>query len=120
MATQTKIHIGKMIKAVFDESGLSVAELARCINTARSNVYFIFERPSIDMEQLLMLCKALNHNFLDDIQLLNGMKSELCPKEIHIDLNLNDLTTEEARQVALFLEALKSEKAAKQTVNNSD
>lgn len=45
MATQEKLHIGKMIKAVFDESGLSVAELARRIHTARSNVYFIFERP---------------------------------------------------------------------------
>ena len=53
MATQQKLHIGQMIKAVFDESGMSVAELARRIHTARSNVYFIFERSSIDMEQLL-------------------------------------------------------------------
>lgn len=69
-----------MIKAVFDESGLSVAELARRIHTARSNVYFIFERPSIDMEQLLDLCDALNHNFLDDIQIHRKMKSNLCPR----------------------------------------
>ncbi|MBR5911623.1 MAG: helix-turn-helix transcriptional regulator [Bacteroidales bacterium] len=80
MATQEKLHIGKMIKAVFDESGLSVAELARRIHTARSNVYFIFERPSIDMEQLLDLCDALNHNFLDDIQIHRKMKSNLCPR----------------------------------------
>ena len=113
MATQTKLHIGKMIKAVFDESGLSVAELARRIHTARSNVYFIFERPSIDMEQLLLLCNALNHNFLDDIQLLNGMKSELCPKEIHIDLNLDNLPNEKAKQIVLFLKDLKSENNSK-------
>lgn len=91
MAMQDKLHIGQMIKAVFNESGLSVAELARRIHTTRSNVYFIFERPSIDMEQLLDICDALNHNFLDDIQILRGMKSNLCPRELHIDLNLDSL-----------------------------
>ena len=107
MATQEKLHIGQMIKAVFDESGLSVAELARRIHTARSNVYFIFERPSIDINQLLDLCDALNHNFLDDIQLFRGMKSNLCPREIQIDLHLDDLSDEEAVRVRHFLEELK-------------
>lgn len=113
MATQEKLHIGKMIKAVFDESGLSVAELARRIHTARSNVYFIFERPSIDMNQLLDLCDALNHNFLDDIQLCKGMKSNLCPRELHIDLNLDDLSDEKVVRVGRFLEELKEEKCLK-------
>lgn len=107
MTTQEKLHIGQIIKAVFDESGLSVAELARRIHTARSNVYFIFERPSIDMEQLLDICDALNHNFLDDIQIYKGMKSSLCPREIHIDLNLDDLSDEEAIRVWHFWEQLK-------------
>jgi len=109
MATQQKLHIGQMIKAVFDESGLSVAELARRIHTARSNVYFIFERSSIDMEQLLDLCDALDHNFLDDIQLQRKMKSNLCPREIHIDLNLEDLCDEKAVCVGRFLDELKGE-----------
>lgn len=107
MAMQQKLHIGQMIKAVFDESGMSVAELARRIHTARSNVYFIFERPSIDMEQLLDLCDALDHNFLDDIQVQRKMKSNLCPREIHIDLNLDDLSYEETIRVGHFLEQLK-------------
>ena len=110
MATQQKLHIGQMIKAVFDESGLSVAELARRIHTARSNVYFIFERSSIDMEQLLDLCDALDHNFLDDIQIQRKMKSNLCPRELHINLNMDDLTDEKAVRVGRFLEELKREK----------
>lgn len=110
MATQQKLHIGQMIKAVFDESGLSVAELARRIHTARSNVYFIFERSSIDMEQLLDLCDALDHNFLDDIQVQRKMKSNLCPRELHINLNMDDLTDEKAVRVGRFLEELKREK----------
>ena len=109
MATQQKLHIGQMIKAVFDESGLSVAELARRIHTARSNVYFIFERSSIDMEQLLDLCDALDHNFLDDIQVQRKMKSNLCPRELHINLNMDDLTDEKAVRVGRFLEELKRE-----------
>lgn len=113
MATKQELHIGQMIKAVFDESGLSVAELARRIHTARSNVYFIFERPSIDMEQLLDLCDALNHNFLDDIQIYRGMKSNLCPRELHIDLTLEDLSDEKAIRVGRFLEELKGEKRLK-------
>lgn len=106
MATQQKLHIGKMIKAVFDESGMSVSELARRIHTARSNVYFIFERSSIDMEQLLDLCDALDHNFLDDIQVQRKMKSKLCPRELHIDLNLEDLTDDKAIRVGRILEDL--------------
>ena len=108
MAKQEKLHIGKMIKAVFDESGLSVSEVARRIHTARSNVYFIFERPSIDMEQLLDLCDALDHNFLDDIQVQRKMKSNLCPRELHIDLNLDNLSDDEAVLVKRFFEELKS------------
>ena len=111
MATQQKLHIGQMIKAVFDESGMSVAELARRIHTARSNVYFIFERPSIDLNQLLDLCDALDHNFLDDIQIQRKMKSNLCPRELHIDLNLEDLTDEKAVRVGRILEELKGEKS---------
>ena len=107
MDTQDKLHIGQMIKAVFDESGLSVAELARRIHTTRSNVYFIFERQSIDTKQLLDLCKALNHNFLDDIQIQQGMKSTLCPREIQINLNLDDLSDEMIARLGHFLDDLR-------------
>lgn len=107
MATQQKLHIGKMIKAVFEESGLSVAELARRIHIARSNVYFIFERPSIDLNQLLDICDALNHNFLDDILLQRGMKSKLCPRKLCIGLDLEDLSDEQAIRVAHLLNELK-------------
>jgi hypothetical protein len=110
MATQTNLHIGHLIKSVFDESGMTISEFARCIHTTRSNVYFIFERPSIDILQLLDICEALNHNFLDDIQIQRGMKSKFCPRVIHIDLNLDDLPDEKAVRVGRFLEDLKKEK----------
>lgn len=109
MAKQN-LHIGQMIKAVFDESGMTISEFARQIHTARSNVYFIFERRSIDMEQLLDICDALDHNFLDDIQIQRKMKSKLCPRELHIDVNLDGLSDENAVFISRFLSEFKSEK----------
>lgn len=100
------IHIGKMIKAVFDESGMSVAELARRINTARSNIYFIFERSSIDIKQLLDICDALNHNFLDDIQIHRDMKSSVCPRNVYINLDLDNISYEKASLLKGFLQEL--------------
>ena len=109
MAKQN-LHIGQMIKAVFDESGMTISEFARQIHIARSNVYFIFERRSIDMEQLLDICDALDHNFLDDIQIQRKMKSKLCPRELHIDVNLDGLSDENAVFISRFLSEFKSEK----------
>lgn len=106
MATQQNIHIGQLIKSVFDQSGLSVAEFARRINCGRSNIYFIFERSSIDVKQLIDICNALNHNFFDDIELQCGIKSNLCPRQINLNLNISDLDNGKATRIARFLEEL--------------
>lgn len=57
------IHIGQKIKEVFEDSGLSVSEIARRIKTTRQNVYGIFERKSIDTELLLQLGQCLKYDF---------------------------------------------------------
>lgn len=86
METQNKLHIGHMVKSVFDKSGLSVAEFARRIHCERTNVYAIFERNDIGVEQLLKISVALNHNFFDDVIDQSGMKSKMPPKQIVVDL----------------------------------
>ncbi len=106
MATQQNLHIGQLIKSVFDASGLSVTEFARRINCGRSNIYFIFERSSIDVMQLIDISNALNHNFFDDIELQCGIKSTLCPRQINITLNISDLDNDKAARIARFLEEL--------------
>ena len=58
----------------------------------------------------LDLCDALDHNFLDDIQVQRKMKSNLCPRELHIDLNLEDLTDDNAIRLGRFLEEMKEDK----------
>ncbi|MBR3567831.1 MAG: helix-turn-helix transcriptional regulator [Salinivirgaceae bacterium] len=106
MATQQNLHIGQLIKSVFDESGLSVAEFARRINCGRSNIYFIFGRSTIDVKQLIDISTALNHNFLDDLALCYGIKTTLGPQQININLNVGDLESDKAAKLIHLLEEL--------------
>lgn len=106
MATQQDIHIGRLIKSVFDASGITVAEFARRINCGRPNVYSIFERNTIDVLQLVSISHALNHNFLNDIATHCGIKPDSDSQPISINLNINDLDSDKAVRIARFLEEL--------------
>lgn len=59
--------IGQLIKSVFDQSGMSIAEFSRRINVSRSNVYNIFAKADIGVQQLQLISEALNHDFLADL-----------------------------------------------------
>lgn len=100
METQSKLHIGHMVKSVFDKSGLSVAEFARRIHCERTNVYAIFERNDIGVEQLMKISVALNHNFFDDIIDQSGMKSNMPPKQIVLNIeNIDTQTIEKILEI---------------------
>ena len=100
MATQN-LHIGQLIKAVFDESGMTVSEFARQIHLERSSVYGIFERPRIDSMLLAKISLVLNHNFLSDIEQYYG----LIPKAPSLTLHLDHLSPETALRLAELLNA---------------
>jgi transcriptional regulator with XRE-family HTH domain len=74
------IHIGKKIKEVLDQSGMTVTEFSKRISTSRENVYGIFKRKSIDTEMLLKISKALNYDFFrlyTDPKDINILKKQL-------------------------------------------
>ena len=98
MATQN-LHIGQLIKAVFDESGMTVSEFARQIHLERSTVYSIFERQSIDTMQLARISLALKHNFLSDVEQHYG----LIPQTSTLTFHLDNLSPEIAFQLANLL-----------------
>lgn len=106
MAKPHRIHIGHLIKGVFDEKGISVTEFARRINCARPNVYSIFERYDIGVEQLIDISEALDHNFLDDVQQKSGLKTSLKVHQMDIHLNLKNCPAEKAEQITLLLKEL--------------
>ena len=101
METQSKLHIGHMVKSVFDKSGLSVAEFARRIHLERSTIYSIFERPSVDAILLARISLVLKHNFLSDVERHFGLVSQFSSLTLHLD----KLSSEIAVKLADLLNA---------------
>ena len=101
MATQTNLHIGHLIKSVFDESGMTISEFARQIHLERTTVYSIFERPTVDVLQLARISLVLKHNFLSDVERHFG----LAPHCSSLTLHLDNFSPEMATQLADLLNA---------------
>ena len=59
--------IGQLIEDVVRKQGWKMADFAEKINCSRENVYDLFKRSTIDVAQLQLISKVLNHNFLLDI-----------------------------------------------------
>lgn len=100
MAKQN-LHIGQLIKSVFDESGMTVSEFARQIHLERSTVYSIFKRQSIDSTLLARISLVLKHNFLSDVERHYGLVSQVPSLTLHLD----NLSPEIAFQLADLLNA---------------
>ena len=102
METQNKLHIGHMVKSVFDKSGLSVAEFARRIHCERTNVYKIFNRQSIDVETLVKISEALEYNFMADVMKHYGLSAKYSTN-LSFNITLDDLTEENVDSISKFL-----------------
>ncbi len=61
------MHVGKLIEQELKRQQRSQAWLARALNCSPANVCKIISRQYIDTDTLARICKALNHNFFDDI-----------------------------------------------------
>lgn len=69
------MHIGKAIQCLMRKQGRTTVWLARQLGCARTYVYKIYERPSIDTSLLLRISKILEHDFFGDYSVtLNGTK----------------------------------------------
>lgn len=106
MKTEHEFHMGNLIKAVFDKSGMSVAELARRIHCDRTNVYKIFARPTIDVELLVKVSKALQHNFFVDVMNLAGLAADI-PVRHSLNFSIDDISLENIDKLSRFLASLK-------------
>jgi len=60
-----EIHIGQLIKARLEETGMKKTEFARRINRSSQNVFDIFQRKSIDTDQLIAISQILDCNFFE-------------------------------------------------------
>ena len=60
------VHIGTMIHEELRRQGRTVNWLASQIYCEKSNIYKLFRRKSVDLEQLMKISEVLGHNFLRD------------------------------------------------------
>ena len=61
------IHIGKLIKEKFEETGMTKTGFANKINRSRSDVNDIFGRSSVDTVLLIQISKALGFDFICNV-----------------------------------------------------
>ena len=57
------MHIGKLIREQVEKQDKTVVWLAEQLSCSRTNIYKIYERPSIDTGLLLRISKVLGYNF---------------------------------------------------------
>ncbi|MOA28696.1 hypothetical protein D3C78_1496580 [compost metagenome] len=93
------IHIGRKIEQVFQESGMKPSEFASRLQTVPRNIYAIFKREDIYVEQLRTISKILKHDFFQYYQEDTSVFSvgnqpvqhkKEPPIELFIKLNVND------------------------------
>ncbi len=106
---QQSLHIGHLVKTVFDESGLTVAEFAKRIYCDRTNVYKIFARRSLDTALLVKISKALQHNFFVDVMNMSGLAADI-PVRHSLMLSINDMSADNIDTLSHFFESLKNQK----------
>lgn len=63
--TDREIHIGEIIRRRLKENERTVSWLARKLHCDRSNIYKIFEKKSIDIEQLQKISEIMDYNFFE-------------------------------------------------------
>lgn len=67
------MHIGKEIHDLMQKQGRTTVWLARQLGCARTYIYKIYERPSIDTNLLMRISKILEHDFFCDYSVVfNG------------------------------------------------
>ena len=63
---EKEIHIGQLIKRKMEEEGRKVSWLANKINCDESNIYRIYQRKSIPIEQFFKICIQLEIDLFPD------------------------------------------------------
>ena len=83
-----EIHIGKKIQSIFNQSGLTVSQLARMLELQRTRIYTIFESKTIDTDLLCKISDALHYDFLSEIYLKKREAANQSPNMINIHFHV--------------------------------
>ena len=89
MKKTKKIEIGKIIKAQFDNSNMTIVKFAKAINKSRNNVYDIFERNSIDTDLLDKIGQILDYDFFQHY-IKSQKKTPTTRARVLVEMELSD------------------------------
>lgn len=92
------VHIGTLIKSKMEEKGLTIEQLARKIHCDRTNIYHIFKRKSMDVEQLKQIGDALNFDFFQYYKEDSASNNDI-RLNIVLTLKNKEWTVEEIREI---------------------
>lgn len=59
------MHIGNKIRQTLKEKGYTVVWFANELSCHRTNIYKIFDKPSIDTNDLMRISRILDYNFFE-------------------------------------------------------
>lgn len=103
------IHVGKLIREKIEEQGRSAAWVAERMNMSRTNLYKIYEKSSLDTEQLKKFGKVLNINFFDFLTNQNVTEEPLIKyKKIvpQIKIEISGISKEENEELTALINAV--------------
>lgn len=98
------LHIGQLIKTVFERSGMTVSDFARQLNCERTNVYTIFKRRTIDVELLVIISKVLRYNFFEEI--LKQVDLDFKRQDLNINIKIQNLSKDKITLLKELLEKI--------------
>jgi hypothetical protein len=79
-----EIHIGQLIKAELEATGMKKSEFARRINRTPQNVFDVFQRKSIDTTLLANISVILKYNFFEHLYMQYETLQEQSPELLEI------------------------------------
>ncbi|MCL2132326.1 MAG: helix-turn-helix domain-containing protein [Lentimicrobiaceae bacterium] len=100
------VPIGEMIKKVFEQKDMSLAEFAKRVGCKPQNMYSIFRRKKMDVDQLCIISKTLNYNFIGKIAEKHEYPLEIPLHKTTIVLDVQDLDSKKLRSLLNFIKQL--------------
>ena len=112
-----EISIGARIKEIFEQSEMSISQFAKLLHCDRSNINNIFRRKKIDIDLLLEISKALNHDFVGETYKKHALSKDISNVKISLVFQLNNI---EDKTLKILLKTIKQlEKNAICEIKNS-
>ena len=104
---QKKLSIGERIKEIFDQRpNISISDFANYLHCTEQNIYNLFRRKKIEIELLIEVSKALDHDFIEEKCVEYGVSRDKPFGKVSIILEINTIDTKKLNALTKLLKQL--------------